>query len=929
MMARFLFPLLAIMGMALLGGLTGCTTDSSGDDDDAGAAATPPVIEHTPITDGQAAGTTVELQCQVTDEEGVGSVTLFLRPHDTTSWVARFFTETEDGTWIATIEGTDVTTAGVDYYIKASDIGTPRGEATSPEGAPESFHSFATRVVGTPLPFTETFDGEGSLLARGWTLYNQGFPHYDWDITTQASLSGDASVWHADGISGLAGPILDWLISPPINLTGVETVSLSWYEMGQYTADLEIHGAYVSVGSGAPYDGEFVPLVEALPSPPEGQWGASATYDLSPYVGMEAVYIAFVHQSEWPADRWFLDDIYVGSPHPRLDIGDVTVEPGNFGPGDTVTLSAELLNVGDVDAQGVTATLQTSDPQISIADPATSYGILAAGASASPSPPWQITVDPAHSDNSRLEFVLVATDGTIQVELPFSVLMGQASTATVGVDALASGEVSLRLGAGDPTAPGFEATHLADVDGFLWEVDLTEAAALLPPLAGPSRWFVEAQNAGLYEAQVTEFTITWDGIPQQPSGLPIAIPPGERVRVWLPDPPSFVASGVVTDPVDPTPGDSAVSLGVTVRNQGTVTQGPLTGTLTSDDPHATVVDGEAVEFADHPVSTGEEVSQAAPFILSIASDHRDNSPLSLLLTLTDGVEEFLVPIEVPVPYAHPQIVATSVYDGYTGDGILDRGERIELSATVQNIGARSTAGEVGVTLSLAAESQALATLDVDDAGFGVTPLAPGDAVSVDGAFEFEVESGYMGDALIFDALLTDGVDTWTQTLSFELSGKEWIPVPGSEDPSMDAAGYPFDLAGASYRSDGEVLWLRVDSHTPFDPVTLFLDVHLYNAPSWWALEYIYEEVRLRDDYLYGDVVEPSLPIQFVVEDRSFALRVALADLDVIGHSTSVAFASGICSGSWYCDISPDTWFAFDVDAGTIGFYNDYMSTIAW
>ena len=150
------------------------------------------------------------------------------------------------------------------------------------------------------------------------------------------------------------------------------------------------------------------------------------------------------------------------------------------------------------------------------------------------------------------------------------------------------------------------------------------------------------------------------------------------------------------------------------------------------------------------------------------------------------------------------------------------------------------------------------------------------------AFELTVDTGYLGDLIVLDVAITDGVDTWTQTVSMEVSERPWTAVPGAVDGLGDANGYMFDIASIEYKTDGEVLWLKTDSYTPFDASTLWMTYVFYDVPRWWRLEFIYSEFKLYDDWFdgwfLGTEVEPSLPMLWREEQEDVALQ-ALEDLE--------------------------------------------------
>ena len=87
-----------------------------------------PVINHTKVTNAKS-GEAVSLAANVTDNVGVTSVKLYWRATNG-AWNTVAMSNTTGSEYVATIAGTNVTTAGIEYYIEASD-----GVNTASEGS--------------------------------------------------------------------------------------------------------------------------------------------------------------------------------------------------------------------------------------------------------------------------------------------------------------------------------------------------------------------------------------------------------------------------------------------------------------------------------------------------------------------------------------------------------------------------------------------------------------------------------------------------------------------------------------------------------------------------------------------------------------------------------------------------------------------------
>lgn len=180
---------------------------------------TPPLLAHTPVTDGRPAGSAVGLTVSAADNEGVTGVMLYYRAHGGAAFSSASLVQGGGTSWTGSIPAAAVTTAGVDYYLVASDAAG--NTASAPADAPPAFYTFTVNAVdGSPPSITHTAvdDGqpEGLSVAIAATvtdpsgvtlvkLYYRptGFPFYQ-EITLTAG-AGDT----------YTGAIPSFVVGPP------------------------------------------------------------------------------------------------------------------------------------------------------------------------------------------------------------------------------------------------------------------------------------------------------------------------------------------------------------------------------------------------------------------------------------------------------------------------------------------------------------------------------------------------------------------------------------------------------------------------------------------------------------------------------------------------------------------------------------------
>jgi|GEM_PF-2816905 len=120
---------------------------------------TPPTIAHSAVTAAQQAGAAVALTATVSDPSGVATVRVHFRAQGDSTWLEASLVAGANDTWTGTIPALAVVVPGVDYYLEAVDGSNNANVATSPAGAPTSYHSFDVTTAPTDTtPPTLTHD---------------------------------------------------------------------------------------------------------------------------------------------------------------------------------------------------------------------------------------------------------------------------------------------------------------------------------------------------------------------------------------------------------------------------------------------------------------------------------------------------------------------------------------------------------------------------------------------------------------------------------------------------------------------------------------------------------------------------------------------------------------------------------------------------
>ena len=499
--------------------LTGC--GGKPHDSDTGSVFTAPELSHTPA-DSVEAGGELPIELTATDAEGLYSVDLYHRTGGVSTWALLHMTHPTDGTdvYTATLSGDDIAYPSVEYYFKAVDDAETSSTSYLPaDNTTDAPFSVPVAVHGAPLPFVEDFEVDDSgtasdLGSLGWGAASTQFRGYPWQTSQAEANSGSNSAFHPQGYEGTEAS-KDWLVSPAIDLTSTTTAQVTWQEYGNFTENAN-HALYISTTSNDPADGGYE-LVATLPAPLEDAWGRSLALDLSAWTG-STVYLAWYFEGSG-ADDWYIDDVRVEGL--QADLSETwAIAPDPVHPGESTTLTVTVQNSATVDAEGVSVGLDFPSGGASAGAESVDIGTVPAGGSVTAD--FTVSVDSAQADNRYVPMDVALTWGANEETSEERLLVGYASTATLGWSASADGSVQLVVGVGDPDAPTWSGTVYANnvVAGPLTaSLDLTDVGDYLPAAAGDLRWWAAATTAG--GGSFTDFTLSYGGAETSATVLPI------------------------------------------------------------------------------------------------------------------------------------------------------------------------------------------------------------------------------------------------------------------------------------------------------------------------------------------------------------------------------------------------------------------------
>lgn len=857
-----------------------------GKEEDTSAEYIGPELSHTP-PDATLAGSDLGFSVEATDPEGVLGVTLYWKS-SIQGWTP--INMSPDGsTYTTTLPGEDVVAPTIEYYFKATDAGSPAASSYLPIETDSAPFSVAISIDGQGLPYYQGFEEVSSLVEAGWHAASQGPRGYGWDISPDG-VEGEQGAWHPRGNADI-GKLQDWMISPALDFSSLQNIQVTWQEKGVSAEDAD-HSLYIGVADSDPTDGSFT-LVNTVPAPGE-DWGRSQVYDLSAWAGNTEVYLAWFAQSD-NADDWYIDNIAVEELGADIVLSQ-SVTPAPLNPGDTGTLTVSLENTTTVGASDLTVTVSFPEGGASADGPQT----VSVGGKGTETVDFGITIDASTQDNRYLPVHIEAAAGSQVWSYDGSILVGEESAAVIQFSPIGAGSLQLALGVGDPENPTWEEDIYASqlqTDLFL-TLDVTDQWPYMAPAAGANRWYlrIDSESGG----NLDEFTIHYDGVAY--SAEPTSILLDGEVIVYLPAPPELEV--ISTQPlVELNPGDMGTAVNFNIRNTGNATSGPVTAELVSSEPDLTVTSGPA---SIGTINANQTVSTGYVFTVNVAATHLDSSPLEAELRLTDGIDNWSLPVFLPVPYPNLKITDITIDDD-GGDGILDAGESATIEFSVSNVGDESCSGTVSGVLSAEATGSAVVTVDPDDDTLGT--LSPGSTKK--GQFDLTVDPiSQPGDTVDLLLTMTDNLRNYEARVQLVLGEPPWRSLSPLDDDIGDTlGGSDFDVVNGQYRVVNGILQFRLSTDKPFDPATAFFEA--------WGISsgapYSYYQIVLQSGigslrgYSNGFTDLGSATVSYP-DATTAQLDVDLALLGLARDSLTIGIGAGWCGApDYYCDHFPDYW----------------------
>ena len=859
-----------------------------------------PTIEHDTLTNPQSDGT-IEIRATATDPDGVVEVVVYHRPEGLPYWDLTQLIEGEDGEWVGEITGV---APGFDYYLRASDRFGAEGFLPV-EGESDPW-AITVLPAAKSVPFYEDFEldpGETSLYSLGWVTYADGFAAYNWALTSTDSASGGSSAFHARGaVEG--EEMIDWLVSPPVDMSTSDRIQVTWQERGANTISMGTHGLYISATSVDPtVEGSFTAVEAELPAPSEGGFSRSAVIDLSELAGESQVYLAWLYQGEY-GDDWYIDDVRIEALTADLAGTYQGQTPDPVFAGETLTVDWTITNSSAASAANFEATLSLPDGGGTVVDPTKPVPDLEGYSSAPMS--WDIELDPDVPEDRYRSMLLTITDGASTWTTEDQFLVGYLSTATFDITVAERAITQIYLGVGDPAAPSLSFVAHSGYVGPAEQMvfDLTRYADDLPPEAGPGRWFamVQADRDGV----VSDFTISKGGVEYGGPESGGALFANQPTYLYVPRPAAPVVTS--TEPTATVPGDTDVPVTITLSNQGADTSGPVTGTLTSATSDLTLTGGVALEVTADVWGEGETVTLSGP-LASIAANHTDSTPVRATLDLTDGVDAWTVPVDISVPWRVMATTAATIDDS-GGDGVLNSAESAEIELEIANMGDLATIGRMDVVAVVSPLSAVTATLD--EADDRMSSLDPGDSDSID--LEVSNVSGAPGQELLLDLTFYDDTEVYTATAAIPLGELPWNTFTAPNDAtgdSVDPSGTTFDFKNGRWRTHEGNIQVILESSVPYDPASLFIETWGSTSGSGYLYyRWVYNAgVPTFQGYVNGVGWQPVGTLTVLeITSTEVMLSWPIEELDTITSNMSLGFGTTWCGApEYYCDHFPDGW----------------------
>ena len=857
-----------------------------------------PKIEWEAPTERLIEGQSLELSVTITDEDGIQSAQVYHRTIGSSYWEQTTLDNVEGGTWTVTIPV--VTLPGVEFYFKAEDQGSPIATTLYPNNGPSNPLTVSAYPESRPLPFNESFElGEGqiTLLDMDWWTPSETRDTFQWLLNESYSHTGQNSVYHLRGADGMP-ELRDWLISPPLDFSGQDSVMVGWWENGLAVDLIEEHSLWVSTGSRLPDDGDFE-LVEILDAPISGEWSRHRYIDLSQFAGEELVYIGW-RWSGTNNDEWTIDDVEVRALAPDLDIELTTASAA---PGEEITVSLIIENMTE-------GTAEACDSILTFPEGIEQENVFNLDwemeAEATILQQFDVTVLSDVNPHRRLPVDVSIVCGDDEWTFADDIQIGQPSIAQTVVDLAERSQLYTVVGYGNPESPTWETLltqEILDAGVHTLSLDVTDQFSVLPPEAGESRWYLRVESSS--PTTIYGFNIGYGDTVVGTDDIDVALP-DFPVTIQLPSPPEFEVLSVT--PTNSQPGDENVPLSITIANVGADTQGAVLGTLITSDPSVTIMNSQTSTVDGDTWTTNE--THVVNANINIAASHTSSTPVELSVLLVDSVESWMVPVFVEVPFARLGITGVIVDDS-TGnsDGRLDPNESAQLEIQISNSGGQSANGVVQGELSVEATSAVDATIVNDNPSFGFVNTG---AQKDEDDFFVTVNGGSAGENLDLLLTMTDNTHTFEDRVQLILGETPWIgisPLPDAAGDAIDVTA--MDLETVEYRVSGSIVEMRLSSATTIDPTTAFIEAWGRSAGGGYSYYrwVVQSGVGTLQGYISGVGFQPlgTLTVSYP-NDNQIIWSFDSADLDLALDQFDIGFASGWCGPpEYYCDQYPNAW----------------------
>ncbi len=856
-------------------------------------------------------GTEVTLEVTATDDQGVGGVVLYYRTTGEEYWSSADLVG-EGSAWGLAVPGDLVVSPGLEYYFKAVDEGDPAATSYLPTGNVNEPFGFAVNVEGSPLPFAEDFelstDSEGNaedyaddIWGLGWLSLHYGYDGFDWEVTSTSSYGGDYAAYHGKGLDG-GDAMEDWLVSPPLDLSGQDRVQVTWYQRQAGDLGASTRALKASAGSPDPVEGDYVDLY-TLAAPEHDDWGRSPVFDLSSMAGEERVYVAWVYEADGGADNWTIDDVVVEAYTADLSAS-VVWDPDPVWPGESTTLTVTVVNGVDEPAEGVTATLAVEAGAGTLDSDTVDVGTIEADGTVSFD--YELSVAKDWPENAPVALDLSLSDGSTTWSYALEMIVGLPSVGRVVIDADDDTYVTVLVGVGDPDAPDWSAEIAGEELGDDGEVtfDLTDSWESLPP-AADQRWFATVGSAEQLTAE--SFAIDFGESTYEALGPVLVLADGSGT-LQLPPPPVPTLVDGSTTPRVVAPGDT-VRLDLSLRNAGADTSGPVDIWLTSDEEHVSGLDETPVALTNDVWLANQRVDSSG-FEFTVSEEHTDSEPLVFTVHLDDGVESWTLEHEVEVPYAVLRVIGSEVGDLLgDNDGKPDAGEDIDLELTVANSGDAATAGSMQAVLTLDADSEVSVTFDDDSDTLGT--LNAGSTGNVD--FELSIEEGATdGQILSLTLTLSDSSKDHVIPIELTLGARPWASFSSSDDTEGDTLDGGLDIRNGQYRTDGETFEVVFEAWNDIDPATSFFEFFVYNIGSDGYIIYrvIYQYGSATFQYYDSGFITAGSPTVTYPSDKQVMMSFDYDWWEMSSGNVYGYFGAGECASEtdyFFCDHFPNGW----------------------